>query len=199
MVNLCIPANSLLSARKRISSFYFLSKLQAMTHFYPVFKLSRVMKPFLWHIFSSFINVPMLISPLSNPIVKCTFYFSMCGTLLSSDGLMSCSCRYRLLRHSKERQKVDGLNNLNYSPLVSRRPLYTNITVTLGRKLAPVADYWCQHTCPAKHLGIKVLWDISHITPVAALLRTFFVIWLKLCSVSFCLNAKQGDSKKFAR
>ncbi|KAM7404852.1 hypothetical protein PAMP_012163 [Pampus punctatissimus] len=49
--------------------------------------------------------------------------------------------RYSLLRHSKERQKVDGLNNLNYSPLVSRRPLYTNITVSLSRMLAPVADY----------------------------------------------------------
>uniref|UniRef100_A0A7N9AS52 Beta-1,4-galactosyltransferase n=1 Tax=Mastacembelus armatus TaxID=205130 RepID=A0A7N9AS52_9TELE len=49
--------------------------------------------------------------------------------------------RYSLLRHSKERQKLDGLNNLNYSPLVSRRPLYTNITVSLSRKLAPIADY----------------------------------------------------------
>uniref|UniRef100_A0A7N6FI27 Beta-1,4-galactosyltransferase n=1 Tax=Anabas testudineus TaxID=64144 RepID=A0A7N6FI27_ANATE len=49
--------------------------------------------------------------------------------------------RYSLLRHSKERQKVDGLNNLNYSPLVSRRPLYTNVTVGLSRKLAPIADY----------------------------------------------------------
>uniref|UniRef100_A0AAQ4Q2W0 Beta-1,4-galactosyltransferase n=1 Tax=Gasterosteus aculeatus aculeatus TaxID=481459 RepID=A0AAQ4Q2W0_GASAC len=49
--------------------------------------------------------------------------------------------RYVLLRHSKERQRVDGLNNLNYSPLVSRRPLYTNITVRLNKELAPIADY----------------------------------------------------------
>lgn len=97
------------------------------------------------------------------------------ATELSSPLRLSvCSCRYRLLRHSKERQKVDGLNNLNYSPLVSRRPLYTNITVTLSRKLAPVADYWRRHSWTAKHLGIKVLWDISHISPVAALLKDFF-------------------------
>ncbi|KAG8002609.1 Beta-1 [Nibea albiflora] len=51
------------------------------------------------------------------------------------------SYMYSLLRHSKERQKVDGLNNLNYSALVARRPLYTNITVSLSRKLAPIADY----------------------------------------------------------
>ncbi|CAB1336079.1 unnamed protein product [Coregonus sp. 'balchen'] len=49
--------------------------------------------------------------------------------------------RYTLLRRSKERQSLDGLNNLQYSPLVSRRPLYTNISVSLSRKLAPVADY----------------------------------------------------------
>ncbi|XP_076875113.1 beta-1,4-galactosyltransferase 5 [Brachyhypopomus gauderio] len=49
--------------------------------------------------------------------------------------------RYTLLRHSKERQRLDGLNNLHYSPLVSRRPLYTNITVALSRDLAPIADY----------------------------------------------------------
>uniref|UniRef100_A0A8C9U9X9 Beta-1,4-galactosyltransferase n=1 Tax=Scleropages formosus TaxID=113540 RepID=A0A8C9U9X9_SCLFO len=49
--------------------------------------------------------------------------------------------RYRLLRRSKERQDVDGLNNLNYAPRVTRNPLYTNITVHLTRELAPVADY----------------------------------------------------------
>ncbi|XP_026880324.2 beta-1,4-galactosyltransferase 5 [Electrophorus electricus] len=49
--------------------------------------------------------------------------------------------RYTLLRHSKERQKLDGLNNLHYSPVVSRRRLYTNITVALSRDLALVADY----------------------------------------------------------
>ncbi|TUA03495.1 Beta-1,4-galactosyltransferase 5 [Bagarius yarrelli] len=49
--------------------------------------------------------------------------------------------RYTLLRHSKERQRLDGLNNLNYSPLVSRRSLYTNISVALSRNLAPVLEF----------------------------------------------------------
>ncbi|XP_075884645.1 beta-1,4-galactosyltransferase 5 [Nelusetta ayraudi] len=49
--------------------------------------------------------------------------------------------RYRLLRHSRERQKVDGLSNLNYSPVVSRTPLYTNISVLLNKNLAPIPDY----------------------------------------------------------
>ncbi|XP_016107045.1 beta-1,4-galactosyltransferase 5 isoform X2 [Sinocyclocheilus grahami] len=49
--------------------------------------------------------------------------------------------RYKLLRRSKERQSLDGLNNLNYSPLVSRKSLYTNVSLTLSRELAPVADY----------------------------------------------------------
>ena len=49
--------------------------------------------------------------------------------------------RYTLLRHSKERQALDGLSNLNYSPQVSRRHLYTNISVSLTRNLAPIADY----------------------------------------------------------
>ncbi|XP_017553723.1 beta-1,4-galactosyltransferase 5 [Pygocentrus nattereri] len=49
--------------------------------------------------------------------------------------------RYTLLRHSKERQRLDGLNNLRYSPQVSRRSLYTNISVALSRDLAPIADY----------------------------------------------------------
>uniref|UniRef100_A0A8C5CQ43 Beta-1,4-galactosyltransferase n=1 Tax=Gadus morhua TaxID=8049 RepID=A0A8C5CQ43_GADMO len=49
--------------------------------------------------------------------------------------------RYTLLRHSKERQGLDGLSNLNYSPQVSRRHLYTNISVSLTRNLAPIADY----------------------------------------------------------
>ncbi|KAJ3586824.1 hypothetical protein NHX12_013216 [Muraenolepis orangiensis] len=49
--------------------------------------------------------------------------------------------RYTLLRHSKERQGLDGLSNLNYSPRVSRRQLYTNISVSLTRNLAPIADY----------------------------------------------------------
>ena len=49
--------------------------------------------------------------------------------------------RYTLLRHSKERQSLDGLNNLHYSPLVSRRPLYTNVSVSLSRQLAQIVDY----------------------------------------------------------
>ncbi|XP_030625675.1 beta-1,4-galactosyltransferase 5 isoform X1 [Chanos chanos] len=49
--------------------------------------------------------------------------------------------RYTLLRRSKERQYLDGLNNLHYSPLVSRETLYTNVSVTLTRELAPVPDY----------------------------------------------------------
>ncbi|XP_012687594.1 beta-1,4-galactosyltransferase 5 [Clupea harengus] len=49
--------------------------------------------------------------------------------------------RYTLLRRSKERQSLDGLNNLHYSPLVSRRTLYTNVSVSLSRQMAPVADY----------------------------------------------------------
>ncbi|KAG5282436.1 hypothetical protein AALO_G00056000 [Alosa alosa] len=49
--------------------------------------------------------------------------------------------RYTLLRRSKERQSLDGLNNLRYSPLVSRRTLYTNVSVSLSRDMAPVDDY----------------------------------------------------------
>ncbi|XP_039590961.1 beta-1,4-galactosyltransferase 5 [Polypterus senegalus] len=49
--------------------------------------------------------------------------------------------RYNLLRHSKERQNVDGLNNLKYTPQVTRKALYTNITVNLVPDLAPVSDY----------------------------------------------------------
>uniref|UniRef100_A0AAY4CV32 Beta-1,4-galactosyltransferase n=1 Tax=Denticeps clupeoides TaxID=299321 RepID=A0AAY4CV32_9TELE len=49
--------------------------------------------------------------------------------------------RYTLLRRSKERQKLDGLNNLNYTPLLSRTSLYTNISVQLTRDMAPVPDY----------------------------------------------------------
>ncbi|KAL2103297.1 hypothetical protein ACEWY4_000165 [Coilia grayii] len=46
--------------------------------------------------------------------------------------------RFALLRESKERQLIDGLNNLQYFPLVVRRPLYTNITVKLSRDSAPL-------------------------------------------------------------
>lgn len=48
--------------------------------------------------------------------------------------------RYSLLKKSKERQALDGLNNLHYSPVVVRSPLYTNITVNLSRDLAPLVD-----------------------------------------------------------
>ncbi|XP_075935376.1 beta-1,4-galactosyltransferase 6 isoform X1 [Anarhichas minor] len=49
--------------------------------------------------------------------------------------------RYKLLRYSKERQHLDGLNNLHYSPHTSLSSLYKNITVDLSPELAPIADY----------------------------------------------------------
>ncbi|KAJ3599586.1 hypothetical protein NHX12_033542 [Muraenolepis orangiensis] len=49
--------------------------------------------------------------------------------------------RYKLLRYSKERQHLDGLNNLRYTPHVSLHGLYKNITVDLQPELAPIADY----------------------------------------------------------
>lgn len=42
--------------------------------------------------------------------------------------------RYALLRKSKERQALDGLNNLNYFPNVTYDALYKNITVNLKRE-----------------------------------------------------------------
>ncbi|KAF7240857.1 Beta-1,4-galactosyltransferase 5 [Varanus komodoensis] len=44
--------------------------------------------------------------------------------------------RYALLRKSKERQELDGLNNLNYFPNVTYDALYKNITVNLTPELA---------------------------------------------------------------
>lgn len=49
--------------------------------------------------------------------------------------------RYKLLRYSKERQHLDGLNNLHYNPLVSLSSLYKNVTVDLSPELAPITDY----------------------------------------------------------
>uniref|UniRef100_A0A672T6S1 Beta-1,4-galactosyltransferase 6-like n=1 Tax=Sinocyclocheilus grahami TaxID=75366 RepID=A0A672T6S1_SINGR len=49
--------------------------------------------------------------------------------------------RYKLLRYSKERQHLDGLNNLQYSPEISLSSLYKNITVNLNPELAPIAEY----------------------------------------------------------
>eukprot|EP00063_Salmo_salar_P003899 XP_013978734.1 PREDICTED: beta-1,4-galactosyltransferase 6-like isoform X1 [Salmo salar] len=49
--------------------------------------------------------------------------------------------RYKLLRYSKERQHLDGLNNLNYTPEISLSSLYKNITVDLHPDLAPITDY----------------------------------------------------------
>ncbi|XP_018430951.1 PREDICTED: prostacyclin synthase-like, partial [Nanorana parkeri] len=43
---------------------------------------------------------------------------------------------YALLRRSKERQNLDGLNNLRYSPRITSHPLYKNITVELTPELA---------------------------------------------------------------
>ena len=50
--------------------------------------------------------------------------------------------RYALLRKSKERQAVDGLNNLNYFANVTYDALYKNITVNLTPELAQVTEYW---------------------------------------------------------
>ncbi|XP_072096287.1 beta-1,4-galactosyltransferase 5-like isoform X1 [Mobula birostris] len=49
--------------------------------------------------------------------------------------------RYALLRHSKERQQLDGLQNLKYFPNITVEFLYKNITVNLTPELAPVSDY----------------------------------------------------------
>ncbi|XP_040186792.1 beta-1,4-galactosyltransferase 5 [Rana temporaria] len=49
--------------------------------------------------------------------------------------------RYTLLRRSKERQNIDGLNNLKYSPQITYENLYKNITVELTPELAVVSDY----------------------------------------------------------
>ncbi|KAG8447069.1 hypothetical protein GDO86_014499 [Hymenochirus boettgeri] len=49
--------------------------------------------------------------------------------------------RYALLRRSKERQSMDGLNNLNYSPNITYEDLYKNVTVHLTPELALVSDY----------------------------------------------------------
>ncbi|NWV20309.1 B4GT5 galactosyltransferase, partial [Origma solitaria] len=48
---------------------------------------------------------------------------------------------YALLRKSKERQALDGLNNLNYFPNVTYDALYKNITVNLTPELALVTEY----------------------------------------------------------
>lgn len=50
-------------------------------------------------------------------------------------------CRYKLLRYSRERQYIDGLNNLVYTPKILVSKLYKNITVNLIPELAPVRDY----------------------------------------------------------
>ncbi|XP_030346113.1 beta-1,4-galactosyltransferase 6 isoform X2 [Strigops habroptila] len=49
--------------------------------------------------------------------------------------------RYKLLRYSRERQYIDGLNNLIYTPKILVSRLYKNITVNLIPELAPVRDY----------------------------------------------------------
>uniref|UniRef100_A0A8C5VB98 Beta-1,4-galactosyltransferase n=1 Tax=Microcebus murinus TaxID=30608 RepID=A0A8C5VB98_MICMU len=49
--------------------------------------------------------------------------------------------RYKLLRYSKERQYIDGLNNLIYRPKILVDRLYTNISVNLMPELAPIEDY----------------------------------------------------------
>ncbi|ETE74000.1 Beta-1,4-galactosyltransferase 6, partial [Ophiophagus hannah] len=49
--------------------------------------------------------------------------------------------KYKLLRYSRERQFIDGLNNLVYMPSIFANKLYTNITINLVPELAPVQDY----------------------------------------------------------
>lgn len=49
--------------------------------------------------------------------------------------------RYALLRKSKERQGLDGLNNLNYFANITYDALYKNITVNLTPELAQVNEY----------------------------------------------------------
>ncbi|XP_021570078.1 beta-1,4-galactosyltransferase 5 [Carlito syrichta] len=49
--------------------------------------------------------------------------------------------RYALLRKSKERQGLDGLNNLNYFANITYDALYKNITVNLTPELAQVSEY----------------------------------------------------------
>lgn len=126
--------------------------------FYLLIRLSKPIKPVRQDIAALLISAQMH-NQNFNSARHCTGCRTVanCLYLSSPDSLIVFYCRYSLLRHSKERQKVDGLNNLNYSPLVSRRPLYTNITVRLSRELAPIADYWRRHSWTAKHMGIKVL------------------------------------------
>lgn len=76
------------------------------------------------------------------------------------NGLFICSfslplpLRYKLLRYSKERQYLDGLNNLQYSPEISLSSLYKNVTVNLSPELAPIAEYWHPSLHPL-HLAIS--------------------------------------------
>lgn len=66
----------------------------------------------------------------------------MCHEIRGSDsGLWFSLRRYALLRKSKERQALDGLNNLNYFPNVTYDALYKNITVNLTPELALVTEY----------------------------------------------------------
>lgn len=66
-----------------------------------------------------------------------------CGdrALTQSHPSALCSNRYALLRKSKERQGLDGLNNLNYFANITYDALYKNITVNLTPELAQVTEY----------------------------------------------------------
>lgn len=61
--------------------------------------------------------------------------------LTQSHPSVLCSNRYALLRKSKERQGLDGLNNLNYFANITYDALYKNITVNLTPELAQVTEY----------------------------------------------------------
>lgn len=68
-------------------------------------------------------------------------FAGLCGICGSDSGLLFSLHRYALLRKSKERQALDGLNNLNYFPNVTYDALYKNITVNLTPELALVTEY----------------------------------------------------------
>ncbi|KAF3817385.1 hypothetical protein GH733_012676 [Mirounga leonina] len=64
--------------------------------------------------------------------------------------------RYALLRKSKERQGLDGLNNLNYFANITYDALYKNITVNLTPELAQVTDVPSQPGSPEQELTSAV-------------------------------------------
>ncbi|MGH0165522.1 UNVERIFIED_CONTAM: hypothetical protein FKN15_073132 [Acipenser sinensis] len=66
---------------------------------------------------------------LSEPYVQTTTFLPEGFTYLPNE-----TCPERL-------PSMIGLNNLKYLPQVTRKPLYSNITINLTPELAPVSDY----------------------------------------------------------